>query len=53
VHDPKKINNELADAAHFDEVRQQLADGLMEVEVAKLGQVATGGDGTVLGTGRV
>jgi hypothetical protein len=49
VNDPKTINNYPADAADFDEMTQQPADELMEVEAGKLKEVAGGSDGTAVG----
>jgi hypothetical protein len=49
VSKSEKLSSDLAAEAQFDEMTQQPANELVEVETAKLEQVAGGPDGTVLG----
>jgi hypothetical protein len=54
MNNPERINEDPRDSQHPNQLlTQQSAEELVEVEATKLGQVAGGGDGTVLGTGRV
>ena len=47
----ERINDGFPDAQYPDEMTQPPADELLEIEPAKLEQVAGGGDGTALGVG--
>ena len=49
MNDPKVINSYPADTPDSDEMTQQPADELMEVEAAKLEHVAGGPDGWAIG----
>jgi hypothetical protein len=52
MNSPERINDDLPDTQHPDEMTQQPTDELLEIEPAKLEQVAGGGDGTALGVGK-
>jgi hypothetical protein len=47
----ERTTDDVPDARYPDEMTQQPADELLEIEPAKLEQVAGGGDGTALGVG--
>jgi hypothetical protein len=49
MNNPEQINDDSADVARLDEMTQQPADELLEIQPAKLEQVVGGGDGTVIG----
>lgn len=49
MKNPERIDNELTDVAHLEQMTQEPADELREVETAELEQVAGGGNGTAIG----
>ena len=53
VNSPEQINNNWADAATSDELTQHPADEADGSRAVKLEQVVGGGDGPVLGAGRL
>jgi hypothetical protein len=53
MNSPERINEDTPDSHHSNQLpTQQSTEELMEVEAAKLEQVAGGGDGTVIGVGK-
>lgn len=53
MNNPRNIDDKVEEVAYLEEMTQQPAAEVREVETAELEQVAGGGDGTVLGTGRL
>lgn len=49
MNNPKQINNDRADLTTLDEMCQQAAGELLEIESTELEQVSGGGDGTAMG----
>ena len=52
MNSPEHSNDDPSVTRHTDEMTQQSTDELLEVETAQLEQVAGGGDGTAIGTGK-